>query len=246
MLLGVLDPSGLQQLRSDSQGTSALREGLAGVSLGSGHWQVHQHHLQGQDMHMHDDCPSMQQLQEVGAGSACAEQQVVDTQEQHLMQQQQSPCAEFDSADTAAAAATFEAQLAACCGNRDSQEAVFRAWLDALLPNQGDQQAQQPAQQGDGSPLAQHSGQEGQQAPASPPEFEGMYQQQQQGEVDAHQQPSLVADLTAEFDYDVDAAAAALHLAAQRAVEQGVGDEGGDALNPEEDFRELLDLLLDA
>jgi hypothetical protein len=54
-----------------------------------------------------------------------------------------------------------------------------------------------------------------------------------------------VEPLPADFEDDVDAAAAALHLAAQRAVEQGLG-EGGDSLNPEEDFRELLDLLLDA
>jgi hypothetical protein len=117
------------------------------------------------------------------------------------------PCSgEAESAE--AAAAVFEAQLAACAGNRDSQEAVFKAWLDALLPAD-----QQPGQQ--------HAAQQQQ----------GIQQEQQ---------------VTADIDIsDLEAAtAAALQLAAQQAV--GCAQEAGAELNPEEDFNDLLDLLLDA
>lgn len=240
MVLGACADDGLQQsLRADSQGTSGLREGLAGVTLSSGHWQ---HQVQGhEDLAMHEVCaehPAMQ-LQD-----ACAEQDAAAAEAQHLMQ---SPVAEFDSADTAAAAAAFEAHLAACCGDRDSQEAVFKAWLDALLPHQGDQEPQQqlPAQQGGVSP--EHQPQ--QQASGSPQE--GMYHQQQEMQVQCpvQQHGFGEGDLPPDFDDEVDAAAAAaLHMAAQRAAEEpeGLQEAGHDALNPEEDFRELLDLLLDA
>jgi hypothetical protein len=254
--------AGLQHLRTDSQGTSVLREELAGVSLGSDHtWQ--QQMLAPADMHMADahggphaqlqgmqldahGTPCMQsgsptgvedgglgmQMQLMAAGAAgCAEQGAAV--------QERSPGTEFDSADTAAAAATFEAQLAACCGNKDSQEAVFKAWLDALLPN-GEQQRQQQQALSASVSLADPG-----------PAYYDLQQQQQQQhlgtDADAHASLGLAA-AAGGADVGAGAAAAAavpLQLAAQRAA-QVVQEAGGDGLNPEEDFRELLDLLLDA
>jgi hypothetical protein len=165
------------------------------------------------------------QMQNSAAGTGRAEH---DAQEQHASQQQ-SPAADFDSVNTAAAAATFEAQLAACCGNKESQEAVFKAWLDALLPNSDVQHPQQPGS-AYASPTAQDQSSEQQQ------EEEGT-QQQQAAAADG--------DLSEFAAADVDAAAAALQLAVQDAANEGLQGQG-DSLNPEEDFKELLDLLLDA
>lgn len=248
---------GLQQLRTDSQGTSVLREELAGVSLGSEHWQPQ---MQASDMHMTDAADmhqhSMQydpqhaqqvsckqsgsplegshaanpgygmDLQHAAAGIPCG-----DT----------SPVGEFDSVDTAAAAATFEAQLAACRGNKQSQEAVFKAWLDALLPGVDEQQLQQGQQAMPQAPM-QHN--QMSPASASPSQQGGPYQDDlgEPGCQQQHQADAVEGFPLEEAAVDVDTAAVALQLAAQRAAE----GEGNDSINAEEDFRELLDLLLDA
>lgn len=263
---GVLG-TGLAHLRTDSQGTAVLREELAAVSLGSADyaWQqqmlappadvhmtdaagTHAQQLQGMQLDVPQQGPCMQSGSPTGAapaggfgmqmqlmaaaGLGCAEQGAV---------QERSPVAEFDSADTAAAAATFEAQLAACCGNKDSQEAVFRAWLDALLPNGEQQQHPQALQQ---QPMQQ---QQPQQQPlsasVSPAEHSPAYYEQQQQHLEADEQapPGFAAGTE-----DLDAVAAGLHLTAQRVTAQDVQEGGDNSLNPEDDFRELLDLLLDA
>lgn len=289
----------LQSLRSgmaDSQGgSSGLREELAGVSLDN--WapvQQQQQHTEHEaadllmadaaapdlcDMHQqvhtllgmaeHNKASHGKQPSSPGAAAAAASGGI------NLQQQgsdQLSPHADFDSVDTAAAAATFEAQLAACCGNKDSQEAVFRAWLDALLPQgaqggQNKQQEQVPQQSHRSNQLQQFaadlqaalglqpgpvvdaSNASPPSAPAScnPPPVQLSHQEQEQS-------PEVHTHADHEFgdndDIDLEAAAAALHLAAQRACLEAEDNEGPDAedacLNPEEDFRELLDLLLDS
>jgi hypothetical protein len=175
-------------------------------------------------------------MQDSAAGTGCAGQ---DAQEQYVSQQQ-SPAVDFDAVDTAAAAETFEAQLAACCGNKESQEAVFKAWLDALLPNSNEQQ---PAPQ---HGLPQQHQQPGS-ASASPDTAQEHSFGQQQEDDGSQQQLAEAADgdLSEFAAADVDAAAAALQLAVQDAAEEGLQGPG-DSLNPEEDFKELLDLLLDA
>lgn len=209
-------------------GSSVLREELASVHLSSGHRQQ-QELVQSGDVHMADP-QGMQQQQ-------------VASQQGPFVKQSDSPthvndaavdavtvpavagvadaadlkrsAGEIESADSAAAVATFEAQLAACDGNRDDQEAVFKAWLDALLPDQQQQGAAQQQQQA----ALQDT------------------QHEQQGTADIDIADVDVSDLEA-------ATAAALQLAAQQAA-GGAQGPGAD-LNPEEDFGDLLDLLLDA
>jgi hypothetical protein len=213
-------------------GSSLLREELACVHLGSGHWQQ-QEVTEAADVHMADangvqqqvawqrgpcvkqsDSPTVASDAAVGAVTVpAAGTGVGDAGDPR------TSAGEVDSGDSAAAVATFEAQLAACDGNRDDQEAVLKAWLDALLPDQqpGQQCAAQQQQQQQALQGAQH---------------------EQRGPADIDIADVDVGDLEA-------ATAAALQLAAQQAVGDGAHGAGAD-LHPEEDFGDLLDLLLDA